>query len=991
LSGVFGGGFVSSALSSIALNLGSTLIMSAFQDAPSSGGASNFQSVAAGRQQMFRSSVANRRVIYGTCKVSGPIIYATTSDYAETGDNKYIWLVIPLAGHEVQAIDDVFFNDDAIPNAALNGVGQVISGKYAGYAGIIKHLGGSGQVVDTSLNIADPVNWDSTKVGNGVAYIVVWLLWDREIFSAGLPNISALVRGKKLYDPRDSGTRYSANWALVVRDYLTNSDYGLNCSSTEINDASFIAAANICDERVLMPAVSPTVDVLFNTFTGATGTNYITATGFKETLQTGDGVYLYASAPLPAPLTQGLYYWIRVQEGIGQLATTAANAFAGSNITITADGAGSMAYYDQARYEAQGTLDTGTSPMSFLKSLLPAGAGTLVWQQGEFLLYAGAYRSPSGTLTAADLRGSIEILAQPPRRDLFNLMRGVYSDPNSSYQPIDFAVRSNSTYETQDSERIPRDIALPFTTNEFRAQRIAEIFLQKSRQGISVTMPCKPTAMAYAVGDTVRLTFSELGWSLKEFVVTSWTLSPDGGVDLTLQEEASTVYTWTPSSATVYDSAPDTNLANPDVVNDIAGLALSSGTTALFVAEDGTVHSRILVEWTPVVNSFVTSGGFIDIEYTKTTDTDWQKTPQLPGDASQAYISNVIDSTAYYVRVRAVSATGARGDWTTSAAHTVVGKTEPPTAVTNASVNQVDSTIVFSCSTVTDVDLSAIEIRYSEVGGVWADASPVTYILKGETSTAASIPPGSWVFFFRSVDTSGNYSTSYSTVTFTVTNQGYVGITQITLHPDWYKASLVDCVEHWTGVITPTSIGLVSSQGWETFDNFVYDAPSNSYIYGYTIDTGISSTKRIYGDIVSVLGPGVSGTAQPRFKVALWSDGEPMPALSDLSVGTNTFRYVYFAAMFDSNAGEAVISQVTLTIDGLQRTETGSETTSGAGSVAVTFDTPFNTAPILQLTPSGTGDVTASYSSLTTTGFTAHFKSGGVTAAGTVHWTATGV
>lgn len=116
-----------------------------------------------------------------------------------------------------------------------------------------------------------------------------------------------------------------------------------------------------------------------------------------------------------------------------------------------------------------------------------------------------------------------------------------------------------------------------------------------------------------------------------------------------------------------------------------------------------------------------------------------------------------------------------------------------------------------------------------------------------------------------------------------------------------------------------------------------------------------------------------------------------MPALSDLSVGTNTFRYVYFAAMFDSNAGEAVISQVTLTIDGLQRTETGSETTSGAGSVAVTFDTPFNTAPILQLTPSGTGDVTASYSSLTTTGFTAHFKSGGVTAAGTVHWTATGV
>ncbi|MCP6756604.1 hypothetical protein NL533_33770, partial [Klebsiella pneumoniae] len=67
----------------------------------------------------------------------------------------------------------------------------------------------------------------------------------------GIPNVSAVVNGKKVYDPRDGTTEWSNNAALCIRDYLTSS-YGFNCSSDEINDTYFSSAANHCDESVTL-------------------------------------------------------------------------------------------------------------------------------------------------------------------------------------------------------------------------------------------------------------------------------------------------------------------------------------------------------------------------------------------------------------------------------------------------------------------------------------------------------------------------------------------------------------------------------------------------------------------------------------------------------------------------------------------------------------------------------------------------------------------
>ena len=70
-----------------------------------------------------------------------------------------------------------------------------------------------------------------------------------------MPELQAVIKGKKVYDPRDSGQAagtpstwtWSSNPALCIRDYL-HSDHGINEDTAYIDDALVQSAANRCDE-----------------------------------------------------------------------------------------------------------------------------------------------------------------------------------------------------------------------------------------------------------------------------------------------------------------------------------------------------------------------------------------------------------------------------------------------------------------------------------------------------------------------------------------------------------------------------------------------------------------------------------------------------------------------------------------------------------------------------------------------------------------------
>ena len=105
------------------------------------------------------------------------------------------------------------------------------------------HPGTAGQTVDSALQAEVP-EWN--EVMPYTAYSYFRLTYDANAWQ-GIPDFTALLKGKKLYDPRNGMTAFSRNPALVWLDFLTSVRYGLGVPISTVNLQSVMSAANWCD------------------------------------------------------------------------------------------------------------------------------------------------------------------------------------------------------------------------------------------------------------------------------------------------------------------------------------------------------------------------------------------------------------------------------------------------------------------------------------------------------------------------------------------------------------------------------------------------------------------------------------------------------------------------------------------------------------------------------------------------------------------------
>lgn len=215
------------------------------------------------RTQMVIEPITTHKIVYGTARVGGPLVFVHTVASAGSDTLDLLHLVVVHAAHEVEAIDEVYLGDTAV--GPIDGAGDATEPPWfaPGPAGegeeeappeishvqVHKHLGTADQAADGTLVAAAPGRWSDAHRLRGRAYTHVRLIHNQEIFRSGIPNVSALVRGRKVYDPRTDTTAWSDNAALCILDYL-RAEFGLAAGADEIDTDSFIAAANICDESV---------------------------------------------------------------------------------------------------------------------------------------------------------------------------------------------------------------------------------------------------------------------------------------------------------------------------------------------------------------------------------------------------------------------------------------------------------------------------------------------------------------------------------------------------------------------------------------------------------------------------------------------------------------------------------------------------------------------------------------------------------------------
>ena len=205
-----------------------------------------------------RGALNPRSIIYGECRIGGSIVNIRTSGT----DNHKLHLVIALAGHELSSLQSVIVGSDTLTTAISGQFLRVTNSKFVntdndnnlGSGSLIRFrfVDGSQTSADSHVVGAMP-GMSNTDIGINVAYIYVECIYDQEKFGS-FPQFSFVVRGKPLFDPRDGSTAFSSNPALCIRDFLSDTIYGLKATSDELNDTTnaggFQSAANTCDQSV---------------------------------------------------------------------------------------------------------------------------------------------------------------------------------------------------------------------------------------------------------------------------------------------------------------------------------------------------------------------------------------------------------------------------------------------------------------------------------------------------------------------------------------------------------------------------------------------------------------------------------------------------------------------------------------------------------------------------------------------------------------------
>lgn len=187
-------------------------------------------------------------VVYGTRKIGVIKVHKYITDLSGGAQNELLHLICVLCEGEIDAIEEVFF--DGVSENDQRWRKDKNNPNSAKWFTVHRYLGAANQAASGPAVTAIP-NWTNSHTLNGLAYMYIVLQMDKDqSIWRGEPEITARVRGGKIYDPRTNTTAFSTNPAIQLLDYLQNPIYGKGLNQNRLDLPSFIAAANFADETL---------------------------------------------------------------------------------------------------------------------------------------------------------------------------------------------------------------------------------------------------------------------------------------------------------------------------------------------------------------------------------------------------------------------------------------------------------------------------------------------------------------------------------------------------------------------------------------------------------------------------------------------------------------------------------------------------------------------------------------------------------------------
>ncbi len=405
-------------------------------------------------------------------------------------------------------------------------------------------------------------------------------------------------------------------------------------------------------------------------------------------------------------------------------------------------------------------LDTRNKVLNNIRELVLSCRGLLSYAGGKYKLTIESTGSSVLTLDESDIIGGINIQSES-KTDKYNKVLIDFPDIDlgfknntASFPPNDdsglASADQHATMKTADGgELLEGRFTLQGLTSFHQAQEHAEVILRRSRNGLRVSLKASGEAMNLIVGDIVSITHSTPSFSAKVFRVIGVTLNKDQTVNLNLVEHQDSFYTFATQSSVA--TIPDTTLPNPLTISAPASVTLSD---ELVEYSEGTVITRLNILVGASTDKFVRE---YQVEAKKSTESNFKIIGR--GIQLNYELLNVIDDATYNVRVRAVNGLGVASAYTT-ADRKIVGATEPPSDVTNFSVNMLGSSqMQLNWDANTDLDISFYEIRYQNVTNNAQWNKSVNWLQVPRTSgTSITTNVRDGAFCIKAVDKLGNES-----------------------------------------------------------------------------------------------------------------------------------------------------------------------------------------------------------------------------------------
>jgi hypothetical protein len=512
--------------------------------------------------------------------------------------------------------------DSVVGSLVTLSAGRAGATAYVGYsyslgtptARVRSYLGASGQNIGAALAAEYPGKITATDAFSGMAALVVDIDYDPDVYPQGRPNVSAVFRGAKVYDPRldttagGSGSQRLATpstWAwretpALLADHYARHANGWGLSTAEIMPAAAVATeADFCD----------------------------TSTVF--TLRAVDN-------------------------------TT-------STVTLP-------------RYRCGIVISTAGDPKAAMEDILESMAGRAGWAGGVWQFRAGRMPASVADMGPSWLARRLQEDGTPepgptlsftngvPRETKVNRVTGSCVDPAQRYQVLPFPAVEDAVLIASEGADYPLEVEYQGVNHIAHAQHLASVTIRRNQAALRLQAECNLHAYRLELFDVVSLTLPQYGITAKTMEVVGWRWHPTEGVSLSQSEITDAIFT-VDAELAGRDPAPNTSLPSPWDVETLAGLAVTSGISAL---GDGSIITRVRVAWTAAASQSVRAGGRVDVQFRQAADTEWQTWEEAGANVS-ALIPGLRGGMFYVFRARFVSASPlrVRGGWGAYVLHQV--------------------------------------------------------------------------------------------------------------------------------------------------------------------------------------------------------------------------------------------------------------------------------------------------------------------------------